>query len=216
MAWGMRNIVTCLFGSSIMEGRIGVEDPMDRWYNIFQGMLSRAFPEICFPIVNSAVGGESTREVVSRLERDVLPHQPDFCVFMAGGNNHDCQNPARILADGELQILLDRLAAGMPRRTRPVGVVLNPVVDEWHFATRHPAYRDYLAAFGGSLDASLEPERQCAREFYRRNGWPYLDLHELMFGDPGKYVLRQDGIHMNKTGHELFAREMFQIVRGLV
>ena len=36
MAWGMKNIVICLLGSSIMEGRIGIEDPLDRWYNIFE------------------------------------------------------------------------------------------------------------------------------------------------------------------------------------
>ena len=61
MAWGMRNIHICLFGSSIMEGRIGVHDPEDRWYNVFQRLLSRAHPDTCFPIINSAVGGESTR-----------------------------------------------------------------------------------------------------------------------------------------------------------
>ena len=97
MVWGMKNIVTCLFGSSIMEGRIGVDDPLDRWYNVFQRLLSRAHPDTCFPIINSAVGGESTREVMCRFDRDILPHDPDFCLFMVGGNNHDCQNPNRIL-----------------------------------------------------------------------------------------------------------------------
>jgi len=64
MPWGMKNIVICLFGSSIMEGRIGVEDPNDRWYNVFQRLLSKAHPDTCFPVVNSAVGGESTREIM--------------------------------------------------------------------------------------------------------------------------------------------------------
>jgi hypothetical protein len=30
-------------------------------------------------------------------------------------------------------------------------------MDAWHFAARHPAYREYLASFGGSLEASLNP-----------------------------------------------------------
>jgi lysophospholipase L1-like esterase len=216
MAWGMKNTVICLFGSSIMEGRIGVEDPQDRWYNLFQRMLSRAYPHICFPIINSAVGGESTREVMSRYDRDVLAYHPDLCLFMVGGNNHDCQRPSRILAEGELQSLTESFAERLPAKTQPVGVVVNPVVDDWHFATRHPAYRDYLATFGGSLDASLNPERDLARAFYTGHGWPYLDLYALMADDPGKYVLREDGIHMNKTGHELFARTLFELVSGLV
>jgi lysophospholipase L1-like esterase len=135
---------------------------------------------------------------------------------MVGANNHDCQNPSRILAEGELQTLLDRFVARLPGRTKPVGVVLNPVVDDWHFVTRHPAFKDYLARFGGSLDASLNPEREFARSFYARHHWPSLDLQALMSDDPGKYVLREDGIHMNKTGHELFARQMFKVVNDLL
>jgi len=216
MAWGMKNIVTCIFGSSIMEGRIGVDDPLDRWYNIFQQLLSRRHPEICFPIINSAVGGESTREIMSRFDRDIVPYNPDFCLFMVGGNNHDCQNPSRILAQGELQVLLDSFVARLPGETKPVGAVLNPVVDEWHFATKHPAFRDYQTASGGSLDSSLNPEREFARSFYIQHDWPYLDLYALMSDDPSKYVLREDGVHMNKTGHELFAQKMFELVGDLL
>lgn len=216
MAWGMKNIVICLYGSSIMEGRIGVDDPQDRWYNIFQRLLSQSHPDICFPIINSAVGGESTREIMVRFDRDILRHAPDLCLFMVGGNNHDCLNPSRILAEGELQSLLDNFVKQLPEKTKTVGAVLNPVVDEWHFATRHPAYKAYLAEFGGSLDASLNPERELARAFYKHHNWPYLDLYELMADDPARYILEKDGIHMNKTGHDLFARKMHELVLKLI
>lgn len=216
MAWGMQNIVICLYGSSIMEGRIGVDDPQDRWYNIFQRLLSRAHPGTCFPIVNSAVGGESTREVMSRFDRDILPHRPDFCLFMVGGNNHDCQHPGRILVEGELEALLEEFVSRLPGSTRPVGVVLNPVVDDWHFATTHSAYREYLALFGGSLDASLNPERDFARSFYSAHDWPCLDLYALMSERPMEYVLPEDGVHMNKAGHEVFARKMFELIDSLL
>lgn len=212
----MRNVVICLYGSSIMEGRIGVEDPRDRWYNIFQRLLSHAHPDTCFPIINSAVGGESTREVMNRFDRDILPYSPDFCLFMVGGNNHDCQNPSRILAEGELRTLLTTFLSQLPGKTNPVGVVLNPVVDDWHFATNHPAFKEHLASFGGSLDASLNPERDFARVFYRQHDWPYLDLYTLMSDHPAQYVLPEDGIHMNKAGHKFFARKMFEIIDSLL
>jgi len=210
----MKNIVICLYGSSIMEGRIGVADPMDRWYNLLQARLSRAYPAVCFPIVNSAVGGESTREILSRFDRDILAYHPDLCLFMVGGNNHDCQRPSRILADGELECLMADFAARLPAKTRVVGAVLNPVVDAWHFATRHADYQAHLATFGGSLDASLNPERDLARAFYTRQGWPFVDLYALMQDDPGQYLLPEDGIHLNPAGHELFARHMFERVKG--
>ena len=135
---------------------------------------------------------------------------------MVGGNNHDCINPQRILAEGELQRLIDDFANRLPAKTRPVGAVINPVVDEWHFATKHPAFQQYLAAFGGSLDASLNPEREAARAFFTKQGWPYLDLYTLMSDAPRKYVLPEDGIHLNRVGHDLFAREMFRLVDSLL
>ena len=216
MAWGMKNITFCLYGSSIMEGRIGVDDPLDRWYNIFQRLLTQAYPDTCFSIVNRAVGGESTREVMSRFDRDVLSYQLDFCLFMIGGNNHDCQNPSRILVEGELQSLVDSFAARLPKRTQPIGVVLNPVVDAWHFITKNPLFREHLSLFGGSLDKSLQPERAFARAFYSQQGWPYLDLYDLMSDCPSKYVLPEDGIHLNTIGHELFGRKMFDLIKTLL
>ena len=94
---------------------------------------------------------------MSRFDRDILPYNPDFCLFMVGGNNHDCQNPSRIPAEGELPALLDSFVTRLPKKTRPVGVVFSPVVDDLHFAARHPAFRECLASFGGSLEASLNP-----------------------------------------------------------
>ncbi len=216
MAWGMKNIVISLYGSSIMEGRIGVNYPHERWYNIFHRLLSDAHPDTCIAIINNAVGGESTREVMSRFDQDILPYHPDFCLFMVGGNNHDCQKPSRILAEGELQTLLDSFLSRLPTKTKPVGAVFNPVVDDWHFITRHPAFKEYLAAFGGSLDASLEAEREFARSFYIQHEWPYLDLYTLMSEDPKKYLLPEDGVHLNKLGHELFGQQMFQLIDGLL
>lgn len=212
----MRNLTICLMGSSIIEGRIGVDDPLDRWYQILQRMLSVAHPDTCFAIVNSAVGGESTREVINRFDRDVAPYNPDVCIFMIGANNCDCKNPSRILAEGELKALTDNFVQRLPERTTLIGVVLNPVVDEWHFATSHPAFEAHLAQFGGSLDASLNPERDFARAFYRQHGWQYLDLYTLMSDSPSRYVLEDDGIHLNKLGHDVFAREMFKLVDAYV
>lgn len=216
MVWGMKNVVLCSFGSSIMEGRIGVKDPMGRWYNLLHTRLSRERPATCFSIINSAVGGESTREIMARLDRDVLTHQPNICMFMVGGNNHDCQRPHRILAQGELQTLMERFASSIPEKTRVIGVILNPVVDDWHFATRHPDYQTHLAAFAGSLDASLNIERDMARDFYEHQNWPCLDLYRIMRHAPEKYVLREDGIHMNPAGHALFAEKMFELVNDLL
>ena len=71
MAWGMKNVVIALFGSSIMEGRIGVEKVSERYYSILHRKLSERFPEVCFSIINGAVGGWSTRELMNVFDDKV-------------------------------------------------------------------------------------------------------------------------------------------------
>ena len=148
MAWGMKNVVISIFGSSIMEGRIGADKASDRWYNILQAKLSERFPAICFPVVNGAIGGESTRECMARLDRDVVAYNPGYCLFMIGGNNHDCERPERILAEGELEKLMDEFVKRIPKKTTSIGVILNPCVNEWHGATKNPAFQEYLKQYG--------------------------------------------------------------------
>ena len=215
MAWGMRNITLCIFGSSIMEGRIGADKASERWYNILQARLSERFPEICFPIVNGAVGGESTRECMARFDRDVLAYNPDYCLFMIGGNNHDCALPERILRDGELEQLMAEFAERLPKKTTPIGVIINPCVNEWHCVTKNPVFQEYLKQYGG-LDEALEIERDKFRKFIRKHNWHSLDLYKLFESDPGKYILHGDGIHLSKAGHELFAVKMFELMERAI
>ena len=214
MAWGMKNVVISIFGSSIMEGRIGADMAAERWYNILQAKLSERFPTICFPVVNGAVGGESTRECMARFDRDVLAYNPDYCLFMIGANNHDCERPERILAEGELERLMADFAKRLPEKTTPIGVILNPCVNEWHFATTCPAFQEHLRPYGG-LNEELEVEREKFRKFLQMHNWRSLDLYKLFASDPGKYILHEDGIHLSKAGHRCFAEKMFELMEEL-
>ncbi|OQA84005.1 MAG: GDSL-like Lipase/Acylhydrolase [Lentisphaerae bacterium ADurb.Bin242] len=211
MPWGMKNIVLSVFGSSIMEGRIGADDPMARWYNILYAGLSRRFPEICFSIVNGAVGGESTRECMARFDRDVLAYSPDYLLFMIGGNNHDYTKPERIVGMPELRSLVQELADRLPAKTKPIGIVIGPVIDRYHWATTHPAFAEPLKKSGG-LDQMMEPEREFFRDVIRRNHWPSLDLSKLFQNDPERYILASDGIHLSPEGHALFGKEMCRLL----
>jgi lysophospholipase L1-like esterase len=148
---------------------------------------------------------------MTRFERDVVATNPDFCLVMMGANNHDCTRPQRILAEGEFETLMEQFARGLPQKTTPIGVVLNPVIDDWHFASRHPAYQELIKTYGG-LNASLELERDSFRAFIRRHNWASLDLCEAFGDNPAQYILPEDGIHLNSAGHHLFAEEMFKIV----
>jgi len=38
----------------------------------------------------------------------------------------------------------------------------------------------------------------------------------LMSGNPRKYILPEDGVHLNRNGHELFGRKMFELFNSLL
>ncbi len=218
MAWGMRNVVISLFGSSIMEGRVDVENVDDRYYMILQKMLSHRFPEVCFSIINSSVGGWSTRELMKHLDDYVLKYSPDYCVVMFGANNHDHSHPERILAEGEFERLMDEFEARLPERCHRIGAVCNPIVDENHkyVKSKDPVWIEALKPYGNSLDRLMEPERESARRFYREHGYPIVDLGTLMRPDPARYLLAEDGIHHGPAGHRLFAEALFQVLEQMI
>ena len=215
MVWGMRNISICLFGSSIMEGRIGVERACDRYYFIMLRKLSEKFPEVCFSVVNAAVGGASTRELMAEFPDTVLRHDPDYCLFMPGFNNRDMEHPERTLLPGELESLTASFERALPAHCRRVGVVPHGVIDRYHCFTRTPAWREYLAEHGG-LNNSLAPERATARKFFADNGYPIIDLFALIDRAPERYILHDDGIHLSPEGHRLFGEAAFETISELL
>lgn len=215
MAWGMRNVSICLFGSSIMEGRIGVERAADRYYARMERKLSERFPEVCFQIINAAVGGASLRELMAEFPATVAAKDPDYCLFMPGFNNTDMGNPGRTLRPGELEELMAEFQRTLPVRCRRVGVMPHGVIDSCHCATRDPAWREYLAAWGG-LNNSLAPERAAIGKFFSENNYPVIDLFSLIGRDPERYLLHCDGIHLSPEGHELFGEAAFRMMEDLL
>ncbi len=212
----MKNIVISIFGSSIMEGLIGADTASERWYNMLQRKLSERFPALCFPVVNGAVGGESTREVMRRFDRDVLAYAPDYLLVMCGGNNNDFTKPERIVPRKEFKDLIEEMLRRTPPKTQVVGVVYGPVINAQHKQSKHPAY---CAAFKkmkiAGLNELAEPQRRIFRELIKKHSLPSLDLYETFKDAPGKYLL-PDGGHLNKYGHAVFAGKMFEIMEKLI
>ena len=206
----MKNIKISLFGSSIMEGRIGAAAAAERYYNILLSKLSERFPHICFSIFNGAVGGLSTRELMERFDDNVLKYAPDYCLVMFGANNEDQEHPERILQDGELEHLMSAFEAQLPVECRRAGVVLNPVIDKLHYTYAHPVWQKILRAHGG-FNNMLDLEREKARNFYRSHNYPVVDLAELMSEAPEKFICN-DGIHLAPAGHRIFANALFEVL----
>ncbi|MBR2363713.1 MAG: SGNH/GDSL hydrolase family protein [Lentisphaeria bacterium] len=210
----MKNLKIALFGSSIMEGILGVEHVEDRYYSILHKLLSNRYPGICFAFFNGARGGWSTRELMANLEEFVLQYSPDYCLVMFGANNNDLARPSRILAEGELESLMEEFQKKMPEKCQKVGVVLNPVISEKHAVCHLPVWQETLRQHKGGLDEILEVEREKVRLFFRKYGYPIVDLGKLM-RENMENLICNDGIHLTAEGHRFFAENLFRVLEKL-
>ena len=64
-------------GGSITEGQ-GVSDKRLCWQGLLQSFLENSFPVCCFQAVNAGIGGTDSGFGAFRMERDVLPYEPDL------------------------------------------------------------------------------------------------------------------------------------------
>ena len=215
MAWGMKNYTIQLFGSSIMEGRIGVKNASERWYEIMRGQLCEMFPATCFAIYNGAVGGQSLRELMAHFAIDLEGHTPDLCLAMFGWNNSDLEHKGRFVSIDEQKKLMESFCDHLPKTTKVVGVISNPMIDKYHFVSRSPSY-DSIRERYGTVNAFHDIERENARQFFRQKNMPFLDLSVLMATDTEKYILSSDGIHLTPEGHRLFGIEMSRMLKDIL
>ena len=74
--------------------------------------------------------------------------------LMFGWNNFDLEHPQRIVPHEEQNVLMEEFAKALPEKTRIVGVISNPMIDQYHACGRNPAY-DGIRAKYGSINAAL-------------------------------------------------------------
>jgi len=197
--------IVCL-GDSVTKGaRSGVE-PSDTFCAVLQKMLDSSQRPI--EVINSGIGGHTTKDALARFERDVLAHEPATVVIMFGLNDSwiDAgKSASRLTVDqyrGNLQAMLSEL------KRRDIKVVLmtpNPAL-----APMYPAERNL----------TLKPYVDVVRELARSEHLELIDLYarfaELALEGVDPNTLFTDAMHPNPAGHRLIAELLAPRLRPLL
>jgi lysophospholipase L1-like esterase len=80
-----RALTIVALGSSSTEGA-GATRPDRSYPSRLAAALQKRFPAVPIRVINRGVGGEMTREMAARIDRDVLPEQPDLVIWQLGTN----------------------------------------------------------------------------------------------------------------------------------
>lgn len=108
-----QDVTIVALGSSSTEGA-GGSSPEASYPARLQALLRTALPRVPLRVVNAGRSGETSRDMMARMERDVVALQPDLVIWQAGGNEAlNGQDPTEFTT--QMEAGLQRLReAGIP------------------------------------------------------------------------------------------------------
>ena len=202
---GQNTTTVVLFGDSITQAG-NCEEP-DRWPVRLRQRLAERFPDRTFNLVNAGAGGNTSREGLARLDRDVLAHRPDIVTVEFGGNDAT-PDRNRHVDLAEFRANLETIYHSV-RAAGAVAVLLTftPIVDAQHCFTADPQFRDK----GGS-DAYIEDYREAARALAVELGCELADidraLRRAMETEGAGSCILPDGVHLTARGNAVVTDEV--------
>jgi lysophospholipase L1-like esterase len=148
--------------------------------------LAKSFPDLA--AINRGFGGSQICHSTHYADQLVVKHQPRMVVLYAGDNDVAAgKSPEQV--HGDFRAFVAKVRKGLPE-TPIVFVAIKPSIARWKMAETMQAANRLIAA-------------DCEKDETLR----FLDVWTPMLGDDGrprKELFRQDGLHLNDAGYELW------------
>ncbi len=214
----MLNIVC--WGDSITAAREVA--PGDRWPVLLEKMLSKKFPEADISVVNSGVGGETSREGLARFEGEVLSHKPDFVTCEFG--NDTLLRPGKHAPVEEFGKNLKKAAQLLVAQGgKMIFMTFPPFNDEdwypWASALICKENLDSYKKFGG-INKFCQQYREKTRLLAKELSLPLVDLYGILKAAAANPAMESptqpDGVHLTERGNELTAQAVFDVLVPLI
>lgn len=177
------------FGSSSTEGA-GASSPQANYPSRLEVLLRAELPGVELRVINAGRSGETTADMLARMEADVLTHDPDLVIWQAGGNE--------VLLGRDPTAFLALMRQGL-RRLREAGI-------EVVLMDNQLSPRILNAPASGRFEAAMQAlAREERVPLFARSrlmrGWEEAGL-------PPPDVLAPDGLHQNDRGYECLAEAL--------
>lgn len=169
-------------------------------------------------VINAGVGGQNSRDLLARIDKDVLQHRPDLVVLMVGSN--DVLNSGNAIPLPEYEKNLETLA----KRIKEGGA-------ELVIMTVLPCHVPYLLErhekgfFGkGGPPERIAQANTAIRRLAKQYGIPVVEAHAIFSGigeigvSPESLLQnaansgRRDGVHPTAEGYRILATAAFQTI----
>lgn len=208
------NIV--FLGDSVTQGCFEIEknmagewelriDPKCSYVALLEKRLTEIFSPKDIKVFNSGISGDSTKEALDRLERDVLEKRPDITVVCLALNNSGRKNIPEYVS--QLSEIFDRI-----RSTGSSLVFLTPNMLNTYVAERTPDFLLKMAEDcadiqnNGEMDKLIDAGKETARNFGAEICDAYSEWKKLeRYGVDTTALLCNHINHPKREMHSLFA-----------
>ena len=195
------------FGDSITE----MGDQPGGYVRLVADSLARAYPELDIEVIGAGISGNKVPDLLARVDRDVLAHDPSTVVIYIGINDvwhwtkHDGAGTTAEDFEQGLHTLVDTL------QQAGADVVLCT-----------PSVIGEQAAGTNDQDDMLDEYAQISRDVAVEEGASVCDLRAAFVDylaehnteDAAQGVLTTDGVHLNEAGNRFVAAQMIEALEN--
>lgn len=169
-------------------------------------------------VINTGVSGNTTLNLLERLNTDVLQQQPDLVILMVGTN--DMLNSKKMISYKSYEINLRELVNKIQASGTKILLLSPPPVDSVYLFQRHDK-----TLFKDPPNTKLDSVRQIMQKVSIDNGLQYLDIHlsfqkrNLPEHNSDLFIRnirnsgRPDGVHPTALGYHFIAASVFAFIK---
>lgn len=180
-------ISLCFLGGSITQGSLATEPTKCYSYLVYDWFV-KTFPESSFIYTNAGIGGTTSQFGMARLDEDVFPDAPDFCMVEFSVND-----TANVFFEECYEAVIRRL---LYSKSKPALLILNNLFYEsgTNAQKEHNAIAENYCIPALSVLDTLYPEIEAGRivrsEITPDNLHPNDDGHAILAGIVTAYLDR--------------------------
>lgn len=174
-------------------------------------------------ILNKGVGGNTTADLLKRLQVDVIDEKPDLVILMIGTN--DMLNSRKMISYETYKSNLTRIVNTIKKNKSEVLLMGSPTVDSVYLFERHDKNL-FKETPNKKIDTAIDMVKQVAIEqnvlFFNLN--QSFKTKELPKHNEDLYIRNpknsnaKDGVHPTPLGYKFIAEELYNFLskEGLV
>ncbi|WP_430933450.1 SGNH/GDSL hydrolase family protein [Saccharicrinis sp. 156] len=172
-------------------------------------------------VINAGIAGNTSTQLLARIENDVLKHKPDLVIVMVGTN--DMLNSRRMNTYKQYSSNLSEIVNKLKQNNAQVVLLAPPPVDSIYLFERHDR-----TEFKELPNVKLDSVRHIVARTARKNQVYFIDIfqkfqdlnlpkhnEDVFIMNPNNSAYR-DGVHPTRLGNFFVAENVFNFLRKMI